>query len=324
MNKIWCSACVALSLLGYAGCGFGAETYPVKPVRVLIPYPPGGSSDIVARIMTTGLSEELGKPVVVDNRGGAGGVIATEIVAHSVPDGYTLLHAVVGQLAIAPHLYRKLAYDPFKDFSPVSLHVAMPLLLVATPSLPAGNLKEFLALAKASPGKLNFSSSGNGGSTHLSAELLKIMGGIDMVHVVYKGAAPSIAAVMANEVSVAFDGIASALPHVKSGRLKALGISIRKRSAIAPNIPTIDEAGVKGFDSSAWMGMVAPRGTPDAVIRRLNEAANKVLTRADSRKRLMDYGAEPLGGTPAEFGEFIRSEYKKWGAVVAKTSLKKE
>jgi len=235
-----------------------------------------------------------------------------------------LLHAVVGQLAITPHLYKKLPYDTMKDLNAVSLHVAMPLLLIATPSLPASNLKEFISLAKASPRKFNFSSSGNGGSTHLSAELLKIMAGIDMVHVAYKGAAPSIAAVMGNEVTLAFDGIASALTHVRGGKLKALGVSTSKRSSIAPNIPTIDEAGVKGFDSSAWMGMVTPHGTPGAVIRKLNEAANTVLVRADTKKRLMDLGAEPLGGSSVEFSEFIRSEYSKWGMVVSKTGLPKE
>ncbi|HEX2825894.1 MAG TPA: tripartite tricarboxylate transporter substrate binding protein [Burkholderiales bacterium] len=312
------------SLAALGAYGQPQGRYPEKPIRLIVPYSPGGSSDILARVVSAALTDALGQQIVVDNRAGAGGIIGAQAAAQALPDGYTLFQAVVGQMAISPHLLRNLPYDPRRDFAPIAPVAMTPLLLVANASLPATDVKSLIALARATPGKLNFSSSGNGGSTHLSGELFKTMAGIDVVHVAYKGASPSITALMGGEVAFAFDAMPHALPIGRSGKLRMLAISTLRRSSVANDIPTLDESGVPGFDSSAWFGFVAPAKTPPALVQQLNQTLNAVLKRPDVRKRVIDAGGEPLGGTSADFGRFMDTEYRKWGEVVRKAGLKQK
>jgi tripartite-type tricarboxylate transporter receptor subunit TctC len=299
-----------------------AQAYPNKPIRLVCPFPPGGAVDIASRAVAHELSQILGQPVTVDNRPGAGGNIGAEITAKSPPDGYTLLMTTSGIMAINPALYSKLAFDPLKDFAPVSMVVSLNNVLVVNPSVPAKSVQDVIALAKAQPGKLTYASSGNGTSIHLSGELFKSMTGVDMLHIPYKGSSPAVTDLLGGQVNMMFDNIPSSLPHIKAGKLRALAVTGAKRSPLLPDLPTIAEAGVPGYDSYVWFGMVAPAGTPPDVIARLNAALAKAATTPSFRDRLTEQGYDVLSSTPAQMTDSIRSEMAKWSKIVKASGAK--
>jgi len=295
-----------------------AQSYPAKPIRFVVPYPPGGASDVTARIIGQKLSEAWGQPVIVDNRAGANGNIAAEQIAKAPADGYTMLMGNVGPNAISPSLYTNLAYD-VASFAPVTLTTTVPIVLLVNPSLPVNNVKELIAYAKANPNKLNFASAGNGSSNHLTGELFKSVAGIDIVHVPYKGDGLALTDVMGGQVSMMFTTVVSAMPHIKSGKLRAVAVASAKRIAAMPNLPTVAESGVPGFDSSSWGGILFPAGTPKEIIAKMHDAVVAILAMPDVKARLSSLGAEVVGNTPDEFGSYIKSETAKWGKVI-KTS----
>ena len=298
-----------------------AQTYPSKPVRMVVPFPAGGGIDTVARILAPKLSEGLGQPVVIDNRVGASGTVGTELVAKSPSDGHTLL-ATFASHAQNASLYPKLGYDTVKDFAPITLIATVPNILVVNPALPVKTVKDLIALAKKRPGEILYASIGNGTPAHLSAELFNNMAGIKMTHVAYKGAAPSIVALISGETQLTFTTVLVAMPHVKSGRLRALGVCSLKRSPVLPDLPTIDEAGVKGYESNAWYGLLGPAKTPPAIVEQLNRETLKVLQMPDVRDNLKNQGAEPVGDSPREFAAVIVQEIDKWRKVVEAAGIK--
>ncbi len=289
--------------------------YPTKPIRVLVGFPPGGSTDVLTRQIGIRLSENLGQPIIVDNRAAAGGGLASELVAKGNPDGYTLMMATVASHGINPSLYRKIPYNVMKDFAPITLVATYPLVLATHPSLPAKSVKELIGAARAKPGQLRFASSGNGSPGHLSGEILKSLAKIDLVHVPYKGGAPANIAVLSGEAHMTFATLPGMIPHVKAGRVTALAVTTAKRSAAIPDVPAIAES-VPGFDVSSWAGLVAPAGTPRAIVMRLNQETIKVITSRELRERLAAEGAEPVGNTPEQFAAFIKVELEKWAAAV--------
>jgi tripartite-type tricarboxylate transporter receptor subunit TctC len=301
-----------------------AQDYPSKPIRLVVPFAAGGATDVLARLVGERLTASLGQQVVVDNRPGAGGNIGSDIVARAEPDGYTILMGAVGTHAINPSLYPKMPYDPVKDFAPVTLVASVPNVLVVNPEVPAKSVEELIDLAKAKPGELNFASSGNGTSIHLSGELFKAMTGTDIVHVPYKGSGPAVTDLLGGQVQMMFDNMPSSLPHVKAGKLRALGVTSAKRSPALPEVPTIAEAGVPGYDATSWFGILAPAGTPEPVVTRLQGAIVQALGEPEMRQRMADLGAEPVGDTPAEFGQFIAAEIAKWAKVVNDAGVKLE
>jgi tripartite-type tricarboxylate transporter receptor subunit TctC len=301
--------------------GVIAQTYPSKPIRMVVPFPAGGGIDTVARILAPKLSEGLGQPVVVDNRVGASGTVGTEAVAKSAPDGHTLL-ATFASHAQNASLYSKLGYDTVKDFAPITLIATVPNILVVNPALPVKTVKDLIALAKKHPGEILYASIGNGTPAHLSAELFNSMAGIKMTHVPYKGAAPSIIALISGETQLTFTTVLVAMPHVKSGRLRALGVASLKRAAVMPDVPTIDEAGVHGYESNAWYGLLAPAKTPSAIVDQLHRETIRVLQLPDVRDNLKGQGADPVGDTPREFAAIINDEIEKWRKVVQATGTK--
>ena len=292
-----------------------AQNYPNRPVRMVVPFAPGGGSDISGRVLAEGLNRALGQPVVVDNRPGAGSTIGTDIVSKATPDGYTLLLGNIS-LAFNPALYKKLPYISLRDLIPVSLVVEQPNILVAHPSLPAKTLKEFIALARSSPGKFTYGSAGLGSGTHLAMELLNMSLNIDMVHVPYKGTGPTLTALLGNEITVFMSTFASALPHVKAGRLHTFGVTTAKRARTLPEAPTIAEAGVPGFDYSTWYGLLVPAGTPRAIVEKLNKAAVAQLHSAELQQRYESQGMDVIPSTSAEFMAKLKSETEKWAKVV--------
>jgi tripartite-type tricarboxylate transporter receptor subunit TctC len=282
---------------------------------MIVPYAAGGGADIVGRLIAQKLGETWGQQVVVDNRAGAGGNIGTEIAAHSLPDGYTLL--LVGpNHTVNVSLYSKLAYDPIKDFAPISLVTSAPYLLVVNPTTAIHTVKDLIAAAKAQPGKILYGSAGNGTAGHLGMELIKTMAGIEMVHVPYKGSSPVLTDLLAGRLSVAFDNVLSAAPHVKAGRLRAIAVSTLKRSFAMPNLPTVSESGLQGFEASVWQGILAPAGTPNPVIDTLNGAIVGALQRADMKERMAAQGADVIGSTPQQFASFMKTDLVKWAKVV--------
>jgi tripartite-type tricarboxylate transporter receptor subunit TctC len=301
-----------------------AQSYPVKPIRFVVGFTAGGASDITARIVGQKLTEHFGQPVIIDNRPGASGTIAGGIVAKAPPDGYTLLAGATSILAINPGLYAKLDYDPLRDFTPVSQTVSMPQLLVVHPSVKAATLKELLALAKAKPGELNYSSSGTGSSSHLAMELLKYMTGIDVVHVPFKGSGQAMPNLLAGQVQLVFDPMPTSLPHVKSGRLRAIAISTATRSPAIPDVPTVAQAGVPSYESSLWYGVLLPARTPPEIVAKLNRTINVILREAEVGERFAALGAEPVGGSSAEFGKYIGAEVVKWGKVIKAVGMRVE
>lgn len=306
-----------------AGAVHAADPYPSRPIRMIVAYPPGGGTDQVGRVMAEQLTVTLGQNVVVDNRGGATGNIGTELAARALPDGYTLLMGNVAPNAVNVSLFKKLPFDPVKDFSPVSLVAITPNILVAHPSIPVKTIKELIAYAKAKPGTLNFPSAGVGSSSHLAGELLKSLAGISMVHVPFKGGGPALVAVIAGEVQIMFATMPAAMPHVKSGKVKPVAVTTAKRSKAMPELPTIAESGVKGYDASTWYGLLAPAGTPQAIITRLHGDTVKILA-GPTRQRLETQGFEPDGGSPAEFANYIKSEIIKWAKVIKDAGIPAE
>ena len=299
-----------------------AQSYPTKPIRFVVGFTAGGASDITARIVGQKLTEHLGQPVIIDNRAGASGTIAGGIVAKAPADGYTLLSGATSILAINPAIYAKLDYDPLRDFVPVSQTVSMPQLLVVHPSVKATTLKELIALAKAKPGELNYSSSGTGSSSHLAMELLKYMTGINVVHVPFKGSGQAMPNLLAGQVQLVFDPMPSSLPHVKSGRLRAIAISTATRSPAVPELPTVAESGVPGYESSLWYGVLLPAHTAPATVARLNQTINAILRETDVGERFAGLGADPRGGTSAEFRQYISAEVIKWGKVIKAVGIR--
>jgi tripartite-type tricarboxylate transporter receptor subunit TctC len=311
----------ALAVLASTACP--AQKYPDRPVRVLVPFPAAGGTDILARLFLQKVSERLGANFVIDNRAGAGGTIGTEIVAKAPPDGYTIL-VCSSSHTINPSVYKKLGYDPIRDFAPVTMLASGPGLLVVHPSVPARNVKELIALAKAKPGQLIYASAGNGTPPHLAAELFKSMAGIDMVHIPYKGNVPAFVDLISGAVQVSFPTITSGLPQVRAGKLRGLGVTSKERSSVMPEVPTIAESGLPGYESTTWYGMLAPAGTPATVVRTLHDQMVVVLKLEDIREKLLVQGLEPVGNSPAEFSSIIASELTKWRKVVAAAGMKAE
>ena len=299
-----------------------AQSYPTKPVRMVIPFPAGGTTDILGRVAAQKLSEALGQQVIPDNRPGASGNIGTEQVAKAPPDGYTLLTAPGSTLTIHPSLYPKLGFDPLKDFAPITILAGVPNLLVVHPSLPARNVKDLIALAKSKPDALNYASTGAGQSTHLSMELFKSMAGVKIVHVPYKGSAPAVTDLLGGHVPMMFDNMPSALPHVKAGKLRALGVSTAKRSSTAPDVPTVAESGLPGFDVTVWFATLAPAATPRDILERIHRVLVKALQASDVRERLASQGAEAVGNTPEQFTAQMKSDLAKWAKVVQAANIK--
>lgn len=293
-----------------------AADYPNRPIRLIVGQAPGGATDIVARVFAARWAEELGGNIVVDNRAGAGGIIGVEIAAHAPADGYTLLVATNGPIAISPHVMKKLPYEPLRDFAPVALFSQVPYVVVVHPSVKAQTLGEFIALARVQPGKLNFGSSGQAGTPHLCSELLKNLTGIDIVHVPYRGGAPAQVDLIAGRVQMYCAGFPGLLPHIQAGRMRALAVTAPERSAIMPSVPTAAEAGVKGFEVSAWNGILAPAGTPRSVIDRLHKATVAVLGKREFEEELKTRGVERLVLGPREFADYIKRESAKWAKVV--------
>ena len=307
--------CAILGLAGITGLAQAQGNYPTRTVRLIVPSSPGGGTDISARILAPQLTQFLGQQVIVENRPGAGTMIGGEAVARAAPDGYTLLMGI-STLAINPAMYKKVPYDALKDLAPISQAVSLSNVLVIHPSLPSRNLKEFIAFAKARPGQLNFASAGKGTSPHLSMELFLVLAKLKMLHVPYKGSGPGVTDLIAGHVPVMMPNMLSAQPHIKSGRLRAMGVTGTKRAPGADDIPTIAEAGVPGYEAVQWYGVLAPAGTPAANIDKLHAGVVRALQNPEVRKRLNNDGAEAVGSSPAEFGAYIRAETEKWARVI--------
>ena len=297
------------------------QGYPNRPLRIIVPFAPGGSTDIFARLVAERLSVAVAQPVVVENRAGASGNIGADAVAKSPPDGYTVLMATTGVMAINNALFKDMAYDAAKDFEPVIFIASITNVLAVPVDLPAKNVAELVALAKKDPGKLTFASSGAGSSTHLSAELFKSMAGIDVVHIPFKGSGQALIDVVAGRVSMIFDNMPSALPHIKGGKLRALGVTGLKRSPALPEVPTISEAGVAGYDSLSWSGFAVPAATPRDVVLRLNRDTAAILGTADMKQKLGEQGADAVGGPPEAFTAHVRAEREKWGRLVRERNI---
>src|SRR5688572_3926319 len=311
-------------LLAVASAQSSAQSsypYPSRPIRLLMPAAPGGPVDVIGRTVGAGLAEALGQQVVMDNRAGAGGIIGSEILVHAAPDGYTLMFAHSGPLAIESAMHSKLSYNPLKDFAPVSLVAESPYALIVSSSSPAKSVKELVALARSRPGKFHFGSGGVGTGLHMAGELLNVAAGIKMVHVPYKGAAPSMTAMLSGEIDTMFNGVSSALPHVKAGRIRALAVSTAKRTPLFPELPTVAESGLK-YETGGWYGLVAPARTPKAVTAKVQASLQKALSAPDMKQRLAAQGIEGIASTPEQLTKHLRSELDKWTAVVKAAGLK--
>jgi len=299
-----------------------AQAWPTKPIKWIVPFAPGGTTDILARTIGEKLAVALGQPVIVENRPGAGGGLGADFVAKSPPDGYTILGGTISTHAINASLYKDLPYDPVKDFVPITLIARVPNMLVVNNDVPAKSVAELIALMKRNPGKYTFASSGNGTSQHLSGELFKSMAGVDMQHIPYKGSPPALQDVMGGSVTMTFDNITTAWPLAKGGKLRALGVTTAKRSPAAPDVPTIAEAGVPGYEIGSWQGVFAPAGTPPAIVARLNAEIVKIINLPDTKEKLLMLGAEPVGNSSEDFTIFVRAEVGKWGDVVKKSGAR--
>jgi tripartite-type tricarboxylate transporter receptor subunit TctC len=314
-------ACIAVIAAAVAPAAL-AQNYPTKPVRIIIAQAPGSATDVISRIVGNRLGEALGQSMIVDARPGAGGVLGTEIAAHSAPDGYTLFMGNNSTHGSNPALYSKLPYDAIKDFTPIIFVAATPYVLNVHPSLPVTTLKELIAFAKARPGQLNYASAGNGSTHHFCGELLKSLAGIDIVHVPYKGSTPALSALVAGEVSMMFSNVADTQPHIKSGRMRALAVTSAKRTSALPAVPTMAEAGLRDFQVSSWFGLLAPAGTPAAIVTRVNAETVKVLLRPDVKAALGLQGLEVISGTPEQFASHIKSEIARMTKIAATAGIK--
>jgi len=312
---------IAVVLLCWASAALAQ--YPVKPIHLIVPFPPGGGNDTVARAIAQQISPELGQPVVIDNRPGAGGSVGAELAAKAPPDGYTLFLAGVGSHVVNPNLH-KTAYDPVKDFAPITLIASAPSVLVVNPSVPAKNIAEFTAYARANPGKLNYASNGNGSAAQLAAAMYESMAGVKMVHVPYKGIAAAMTDLLGGEVQLLFGTVVALVPHIQSGKLRALAVTGKKRSALIPDVPTLRESGLPEYEAGSWYGIEAPAGTPRPIIEQLNALIVRALRQPDVAKRLATEGAEVIGSTPEEFGAHIKSEVERVGRVVRAAGIKIE
>lgn len=299
-----------------------AQTYPTRPVRMIVPFPPGGSTDIMARLLGQKLSEALGQQVVIDNRGGAGGTIGTDIASKSPPDGHTLLMSSSITHTVGPSLYKKLPYNVINDFAPITMIASVPLLLAVNPSVPARSVKELIVLAKSKPRQLNYASAGNGTSPHLATEMFKQMAGIDIVHVPYKGGGPAVIDLISGQVHMIIISTVATLPHVKAGKLRALALTSRTRLPELPDIPTVAESGLPGYEVVLWYGVFAPANTPRNVVMRLNRSIVKIMQTAEMRERLASEGGRPVGNTPEEFEESIKAEVARWAKVVREAAIR--
>ena len=314
MNKRSFVVLLAASALASLTCGAGAQTYPSKPIRMVVPFAAGGPTDVYARTVGQELTKLLGQPVIVDNRPGAGGNLGADLVAKSPPDGYNVVLGAVGAFAVNMTLYPKMPYDVLRDFAPVSLVAIVPMVLVVNPGVPVKTPKELVELAKSKPGKLSYGSAGNGTSIHMSAEMFKAMTGIDMAHVPYKGAAPAMTDLIGGQVQLMFADATSVIPHVKSGKVRA--VAATKHVEAMPEVPTFAQSGFPSYDPTVWYGVFAPAGTPRDVVLKLNAGIAKSLQARDVRERLIGLGAQPTSSTPEEFTEFVRAEISRWGKVV--------
>ena len=319
MKKLFAILITALSLVTAAAF---AQSYPDKPVKLIVPFPPGGPTDGMARIIGQKLAEAWKQPVIIDNRGGAGGAIAAEAASKAPADGYTVFFATTGTQAINPSLYEKLPYDPIKDFAPISLVATTANILVANPSLPVKSIKELIAYAKVNPGKLTFGSAGNGSSNHLAGELFNMMAGVSMTHVPYKGSAAALNDLLGGQLSMMWDVLSTAMPHVATGKTRPLGVTSLKRSAIAPEVPTIDESGLTGYEVTLWFGVLAPSATPKVIIDKINADLKTILATPDMRERLTKLGAAPADTTPEQFEALVKSDITKWSKVVKASGAK--
>ena len=314
----------AVAIIAMLACCAGiaaAQTYPNRAIRLVVPSSPGGGTDIVGRIVAQKLSEQIGQQVVVENRAGAGTIIGNEVVAKAAPDGYTLLMGL-STLAINPSMYAKLPYDAMRDFAPVSQAVTVPNILTLHPSVPAKTVRELIALAKAKPGSITFGSAGLGTNPHLSGELFKSLAKIDMVHVPFKGSGQSVISLLAGEIAANFPSVPTAIPYIKAGRLRGLGVTTAKRTPALPEVPSIAEAGLPGYEATQWFGVLAPAGTPRAIIDRLHQELSRAVRSPDVKERLTSEGADIVAGTPEEFAAYIKSETDKWTKVIKSAGIK--
>jgi tripartite-type tricarboxylate transporter receptor subunit TctC len=313
---------ILLAALLVAPAAVQAQQWPAKPVRFVVPFPAGGTTDILARLVGQHLSETLGQQFVIENRAGAGGNVGTEAVAKADPDGHTILMATIGTHSINPSIYAKLPYDPVKDFAPVSLVALVANVLVVHPSVEAKNVQELIALSKRTPGKLNFGTPGNGTSGHLSGELFKSLTGADLTHIPYRGSAPMLQDLLAGQVQLSFDNLPSALPHIRAGALRALGVTTPERWPAAPELPTVAEQGVPGYNATAWFAVYAPARTPPAIVTRLSQEIDRGIKTPALAAKMREQGAEPVGGPPDELAAFMASELQKWAKVAKEAGAK--
>ena len=316
LNRLLAVAATALGLLAGLGTGSFAASWPSRSIKLIVPFPAGGATDIIARVYADKLGEALGQSVVVENKPGAGTAIAAEYVAKADPDGYTLSLASAGQLAILPHVNTQINFDPFKSFTPVSLLASVPYVVAASPDAPVSNLKELIAAAKKEPGKFTYSSCGPGTLCHLSGELFKSMTDTDLLHVPFKGSAPAVNALLGNQVNLSFDTLTVLAPQIRDGKVKGLAVTSRERSPLLPNVPTAAEAGVSDYVVDCWFGLVVPAGTPDGIVQRLNAEITRIGNLPDVRQRLQSQGLDVKTSTPAAFTQLIHADYERWGRVV--------
>ena len=312
----------AIALFALTAVAARGDTFPSRPIRIVVPFAAGGATDLIARVVGQKLTESLGQAVVVENRPGASGMIGADLVAMAPPDGYTLLMASTAEIAINPSLYSKMSYDPQKDLAPITLAGVTPLILVVNPASPLHSVADIVKKAKAHPGTISFASAGNGSVQHLSGELVKVLTSTDMVHVPYKGAAPALTDVLSGQVTMFFSGMPPAMPHVKSGKLRALAVTTPKRSPAAPDVPTMAEAGVQGFDISNWFGLLAPAGTPPGILDKLHDEAVKALMQPTVKERLAEQGAEVVADSREHFGAFIKAEADKYAKLIKVSGAK--
>ncbi len=314
--------CTAAALLAGAPAIAQTPAYPAKPVRIVVPYPPGGTTDLLARLVAVKLGEKLGHNFTVDNRAGASGAIGSQLVAKSPPDGYTLVMATISSHGINSALNKALPYDPIADFAPITVVASTPNVITANPDLAAKTLPELLGMARDKPGALSFGSTSAGGSPHMSVELLKMMAGVNMVHIPYKGAGPMLTDLIGNQIPVGVDNLPSSMAHIRSGKIRALAVTTARRWPGAPDIPTVAEAGVAGYEASAWFGLLAPAGTPKPIVDLLHRTVAEIVRRPEVAQQMLDMGAEPVANTPEAFGRQIAGEIEKWKKVAAATGVK--
>jgi len=315
---------VVAAIAAFLSFSAAAQSYPSKPIRLIVPFAAGGGNDNIARLVGKRLTDSVGQPLVIDNRPGAGGVLGAELAAKAAPDGYTLFLGGVGSHAVNPNLIEKLPYDPIKDFAPVILLAQAPLILVVHPSVPARTFAEFVAYARNNPGKLNFASNGNGSSSQLAAVMFDSMAGAEMVHVPYKGLAPALTDLLSGQVQLMFSSVVAILPHIKAGKLRALAVTGAGRLPSLPEVPTIAESGFPGYEASSWYGILAPAGTPRDIVTKLNAELSKALAQPEVRNSLLADGAEPVGGTPENFAAYIRSEKERMGKLIRDAKIRLE